>query len=75
MTHPLFLSMYVLLVFGASRKLVRHIGDDAFAGCTSLQGIYFGEEGSPTGVRSAETRHADDAEEVALYNLAGQDQV
>ena len=50
---------------------VSYIGDDAFAGCTSLQGIYFGEEGSPTGVRSAETRHADDAEEVARYNLAG----
>ena len=47
------------------------IGDDAFAGCTSLQGIYFGQEGSPTGVRSADTRHSDDAEEVARYNLSG----
>ena len=50
---------------------VSYIGDDAFAGCTSLQGIYFGEQGSPTGVISADTRHSDDAEEVARYNLSG----
>ena len=50
---------------------VSYIGDDAFAGCTSLQGIYFGEESSPTAVRSAPARANDDAEEVARYNLSG----
>lgn len=53
---------------------VSYIGDDAFADCTSLTGIYFGEtgeEGSHTGVRSAETRHDSDTDEVARYNLSG----
>jgi hypothetical protein len=53
---------------------VSYIGDDAFADCTSLTGIYFGEtgeEGSHTGVRSAETSHDSDAGEVARYNLSG----
>ena len=50
---------------------VSYIGDDAFAGCTSLQGIYFGEEGSSTAVRSAPASANDNAEEVARYNLLG----
>ena len=52
---------------------VSYIGDDAFAGCTSLQGIYFGEgDEPPTSTRNIETdSHQTDAEEVARYDLSG----
>ena len=51
---------------------VSYIGDDAFAGCTSLQGIYFGEDDNPTATRSieADSRQAD-VGEVARYDLSG----
>ena len=49
-------------------ETVSYIGEDAFAGCTSLQGIYYGES-TPAAVRAIET--SDDVEEVARYNLAG----
>jgi hypothetical protein len=50
---------------------VSFIGDDAFAGCTSLTGIYFGEEGAVTTVRNTESRNSRDVDEVARYNLSG----
>ena len=51
---------------------VSFIGEDAFAGCTSLQGIYFGES-TPSAVRGTEAtgNSHDAAEEVARYNLSG----
>ena len=49
---------------------VGFIGEDAFAGCTSLQGIYFGES-SPSAVRGIEGSSNDTSEEVARYNLSG----
>ena len=54
-------------------ETVSFIGEDAFAGCTSLQGIYYGES-TPSSVRGTETNESsnDDAEEVARYNLSGQ---
>ena len=53
-------------------ETVSFIGEDAFAGCTSLQGIYYGE-GTPSAVRGIEANGSsnDDAEEVARYNLSG----
>ena len=51
-------------------ETVSFIGEDAFAGCTSLQGIYFGD-GSSTAVKSAEFTDSGDAEEVARYSLSG----
>ena len=53
-------------------ETVSFIGEDAFAGCSSLQGIYYGE-GTPSGIRGIEAdgRSNDDAEEVARYNLSG----
>ena len=51
-------------------ETVSFIGEDAFAGCTSLQGIYFGEE-NPAAVRSIEADSDSNATEVARYNLAG----
>ena len=53
-------------------KTVSFIGEDAFAGCTSLQGIYYGES-TPSAVRGIESDGIsnDDAEEVARYNLSG----
>jgi hypothetical protein len=52
-------------------KTVSFIGEDAFAGCTSLQGIYYGEN-TPSAVRGIEAKGSDnDAEEVARYNLSG----
>ena len=51
-------------------EAVSFIGEDAFAGCTSLQGIYFGES-APSTVRSVETLRDNDAVEVARYNLSG----
>ena len=54
-------------------ETVSFIGEDAFAGCTSLQGIYYGE-GVSTGARGVEANGSsnDDADEVARYNLSGQ---
>ncbi len=51
---------------------VSYIGDDAFAGCTSLQGIYF-DDSSPTVVNTISTNRtrSEEAEEVARYNLSG----
>ena len=53
-------------------ETVSFIGEDAFAGCTSLQGIYFGES-SPSAVRGIEAERSsnDNVEEVARYNLSG----
>ena len=53
-------------------KTVSFIGEDAFAGCISLQGIYYGES-TPSAVRGIEANGSDnhDAEEVARYNLSG----
>ena len=51
-------------------ETVSFIGEDAFAGCTSLQGIYYGNN-TPSAVRAAETTVNSDAEEVARYNLSG----
>ena len=53
-------------------ETVSFIGEDAFAGCTSLQGIYF-DESSPSAVRGieADRTNTDEAEEVARYNLSG----
>lgn len=53
-------------------ETVSFIGEDAFAGCTSLQGIYYNESSS-SAVRGIEADGAltDEAEEVARYNLSG----
>ena len=53
-------------------ETVSFIGEDAFAGCTSLQGIYYGES-TPSAVRGIEanTNVNEDIEEVARYNLSG----
>ncbi len=53
-------------------ETVSFIGEDAFAGCISLQGIYYGES-TPSAVRGIESEGIsnDDSEEVARYNLSG----
>ncbi len=53
-------------------ETVSYIGEDAFAGCTSLQGIYFGDSSVST-VRSVEADGASDNDvvEVARYDLSG----
>ena len=52
-------------------ETVSFIGDDAFAGCTSLQGIYYGET-TPSDVSAIERDRSDaDVGEVARYNLSG----
>ncbi len=52
-------------------ETVSFIGEDAFAGCTSLQGIYYGES-IPSAVRTVERDYSDgDVDEVARYNLSG----
>ena len=53
-------------------ETVSFIGEDAFAGCTSLQGIYYGEN-TLSAVKGIEANGSDndDAEEVARYNLSG----
>ena len=52
-------------------ETVSFIGEDAFAGCTSLQGIYYGES-IPSAVRTVERNYSDgDVDEVARYNLSG----
>ena len=53
-------------------ETVSYIGEDAFEGCTSLQGIVFGDD-SATAVESIETaENESEAEVVARYNLSGQ---
>ena len=52
-------------------ETVSFIGEDAFAGCTSLQGIYYGES-TPSAVRTVERNDSDgDVDEVARYDLSG----
>ena len=51
-------------------ETVSFIGEDAFAGCTSLQGIYYGEN-TPSAVRNANDDNGIDADEVARYDLSG----
>ena len=53
-------------------ETVSFIGEDAFVGCISLQGIYYGES-TPSSVRGieADTNGNENIEEVARYNLAG----
>ena len=51
-------------------ETVSFIGEDAFAGCTSLQGIYF-RESSPSAVRGIEGSFNDTSEEVARFDLSG----
>ena len=51
-------------------ETVSFIGEDAFAGCTSLQGIYYGET-TPSAVRAIESDSSDEVKEVARYNLSG----
>ena len=54
-------------------ETVSFIGENAFEGCTSLQGIYYGES-APAAVKSVEAKGSNsdnDAVEVARYNLAG----
>ena len=51
-------------------ETVSFIGEDAFAGCTSLQGIYYGEN-TPSAVRSVDGDNDIDADEVARYDLSG----
>ena len=52
-------------------ETVSFIGEDAFVGCTSLQGIYFGEK-TTSAVRGLGDNDKDDTKEVARYNLSGQ---
>ena len=53
-------------------ETVSFIGEDAFAGCSSLQGIYYGES-TPSAVRGIEADRSgnNDNEEMARYNLSG----
>lgn len=52
-------------------ETVSFIGEDAFAGCSSLQGIYYGDS-LPLPVSSVRAKESDnDAKEVARYNLSG----
>ncbi len=54
-------------------ETVSFIGEDAFAGCVSLQGIYYGESvpSSLMNVNEQEDGNNDAAKEVARYNLSG----
>ena len=54
-------------------ETVSFIGEDAFAGCVSLQGIYYGEnDASSIRGANANSRGMDgEVEEVARYNLSG----
>ncbi len=54
-------------------ETVSFIGEDAFAGCLSLQNIFYGRS-TPSSVRSIETETSDNDDapiEVARYNLSG----
>lgn len=54
-------------------ETVSFIGDDAFAGCISLQGIFFGDNvtSAVRGVNADSRANDGDVEEVARYNLSG----
>ena len=53
-------------------ETVSFIGEDAFAGCTSLQGIYYGEDMSSTvRIQAKENVSNVDAKEMARYDLSG----
>ena len=54
-------------------QTVSYIGDNAFDGCTSLQGIYFGDNNTTTtrGIDADRNSTSDDAYEIARYNLSG----
>lgn len=54
-------------------ETVSFIGEDAFAGCISLQGIYYGDNAVTTirGVNADSRTNDGEAEEVARYNLSG----
>ena len=52
-------------------ETVSYIGEDAFEGCSSLQGIEFGD-GSPTAVKDlGVTENEDESDVVARYDLTG----
>ena len=50
-----------------------YVGDNAFDGCTSLQGIYFGDNNTTTtrSIDADRNSTSDDAYEIARYNLSG----
>ena len=52
-------------------ETVSYIGENAFQGCTSLQGIYFGENIPSSAKQSEIRRDTNDVEEIARYNLSG----
>ena len=54
-------------------ETVSLIGDDAFAGCISLQSIYFGDNNTSTvrGINADRRTNDSEIEEVARYNLSG----
>lgn len=54
-------------------ETVSFIGDDAFAGCISLQGVYFGDSNTSAvrGVNADSRANDGEVEEVARYNLSG----
>jgi hypothetical protein len=54
-------------------ETVSFIGDDAFEGCTSLQGIYYDEVGytAVRGVNTTKVSDLDEVDEVARYDLFG----
>lgn len=55
-------------------ETVSFIGEDAFAGCISLQGIYYGDNAVTTvrGINADSRTYNDgEVEEVARYNLSG----
>lgn len=53
-------------------ETVSFIGENAFEGCLSLQGIYYGNE-QPSAIKEIEASGTDngEAEEIARYNLSG----
>ena len=54
-------------------ETVSYIGDNAFAGCTSLTGIYFGDSESSAvrGIAASNNSKNGNAFEIARYNLSG----
>jgi len=54
-------------------ETVSYIGDNAFAGCTSLTGIYFGDSESSDvrGIAASNNSKNGNAFEIARYNLSG----
>jgi len=49
---------------------VSYIGEDAFEGCTALQGIYF-DESSTSSAKALTAKGGDEPHEVARYDLTG----